>query len=98
MARQFCISISDRPLLKWLEDREKEGNSPSLSLVVRDALNEKKKEWEIRSSEDLFTLHERIESLKKVLGNQSKFISEKGLSEEFFTFASEKEGELDATT
>jgi len=83
----FSVSISDRELLDWIHKMKKEGICPSFSLVLRDGLLKKKKQWEIEHSENNpQILLERIEDLKKMVGNFTEFLDKNKLNQAWFDY------------
>ena len=89
MARLFHVSIQegDKELLKWFEEMKNTGNLPSPSLVFRDAMMQKKHEWEIMHSESPKILHERIDGLKSQISRFSKWLDQdKNSQNKFFDF------------
>ncbi len=87
MARLFHVSIPDteKDLLKWIEDREKDREF-SPTIIFQDAIKERKREWDIAHSENPAHLHQRIDMLKITLGQFNQFIQEKKLQEIWFEF------------
>ena len=81
-ARIFSVSISNPEILKWMNEHSE--SVPSLSRVLNDSLVEKKKEWDIIHSENPKILHDKIESLKKVISEFQTFHCELNLETKFF--------------
>ena len=77
MAKIFSVSLQngDLELIKWITERQAEGTLPSPSLIFRDAMMEKKREWDIMNSENPLALHKRIEDMSHVITKQSNFIN-----------------------
>ena len=83
MTTMFHVSLqnTEKELINWITERQK-NNEISPSLVFRDAMIQKKKDWEIEHSENPRALHERFNQLKEVIGNIQDFITENKLNEE----------------
>ena len=98
MAKIFNVSIPEceKDLIKWLEEKVAK-NELSPSLILRDALVERKRQDDTLHSKNPAILHERINNLKKVIGLQTLFIQERKLMEDFIRFT-EKESELGIKT
>lgn len=89
MSKIIAVSIQegDRELLKWMEEMKTAGTLPSPSLTFRDAMMQKKHEWEIIHSESPKILHERIDSLKFQIARFSRFLDQnKDSQNKFFSF------------
>jgi hypothetical protein len=87
MAKIFSVSIenSEKELIEWVTKQQQDGNI-SLSAVLRDALVQKKKEWDISNSDSPLVLHKRIELLKQTIGHFNKFIEKGNLLPQWFDF------------
>ena len=91
MAKIYTVSLSEKELISWLEDRRVD-NSISPSLVFRDAMKEKKQEWDMIHSENPKTLHLRINGLKKQVSRFSEFMEENPKAQEdYFKFIEKKD-------
>ena len=91
MAKVYTVSLCEKELISWLESRRAD-NSISPSLIFRDAMKEKKREWDMLQSENPKILHERIKELKKHIGEFSEFLQANGKAQEdFMKFMEEKD-------
>ena len=92
MADRFNISLpeGEKNLANWIREQMKD-NEFSPSLVFRDAMLERKKNWDISHSESPLILHKRIDTLRETIKNQSNFIESKGLTEEWLKFVLSKD-------
>jgi len=88
----FSVSINDVELLDWVKKMKEIGKAPSFSLVLRDGLLEKKKQWELMNSENNpEQLKKRLEESKKIVGKFSQFIEQNKLTEQWFEYSEQKE-------
>ncbi len=88
MANSWTVSIpnTEKELHNWIKERIVE-RELSPSLVFRDAMMQKKHEWEIMNSESPKILHERVDSLKSQISRFSKFLDQdKDSQNKFFDF------------
>lgn len=87
VSRIYSLSLSDWELINWIDKMRKEGTCPGFSTVLRDGLLKKKKEWEIKNSENNpQILLERIDGLKKQIGIFTTFIDENKLNQAWFDY------------
>jgi len=88
----FSVSINDEELLDWVKKMKEIGQAPSFSLVLRDGLLVKKKQWELQNGENNpEQLRQRLEESKKVVGKFSEFIEQHKLTEQWFEYSEQKE-------
>ena len=88
MAYRFDISIplGEKELNNWIRKRM-ENNEITPSLVFRDAMLEKKAEFDAIHTENPKLLHKKIDDLKQTVGLQSAFIgAKKERKEDWFNF------------
>ncbi len=91
MAEIFSVSISDKELLDWMGKYELEENKRlSLSAILRDALKEIKRVWEINKDLNVTELQRKIEVWTEIVDNQREFLSEKKLLDEYIEFEEKK--------
>ena len=98
MAYMFHISIplTEKKLHEWIQEMiSKKEISPSL--VFRDAMLEKRREWEIihaRKIQDPVVLMKQIDLLKLTIGKFSSFMAEeKQVSEKYYAWLDKQEEE-----
>lgn len=88
MAERFDISIpsGEKKLSEWIRNQMR-NNEISPSLVFRDAMVQKKAEWDAIHTENPKLLHKKIDDLMKTIGLQSSFIgADKERQKEWFNF------------
>jgi len=91
MAFMFHVSLqnTDKELVEWIRERQR-NNELSLSLVFRDAMKDKKKEWEIVHSANTAELQKTIERLRHTLEENNQkfndFVDERDLSDDWIAF------------
>lgn len=86
MAKTYTVSLCEKKLIEWVDEQKGKGKL-SPSLVFRDAMTEKKREWEITNSENPVTLHKQINILKKQIGRFSEFLQQnKEIDKKYFDF------------
>lgn len=81
----ISLPLTDKILFEWIRERM-QNNDFSPSLIFRDAMLEKKKQWDSQNLHDTISLLKRIETLKEAIGKQTHFIEKKGLQTELFDF------------
>jgi len=97
MARIFSVSLQDKDLelIKWIDEMQLGGTLPSPSLVFRDAMMEKKKQWDIDNSESPRVLWEKIKNWQKRVYSQREFLEKKGLIDEYIEWDNKLEKSRD---
>ncbi len=73
MRANVSFSDSEMDLYQWYKERKARGEM-SLSNITKEALREKKKEWDIAHSESPVNLHKRIERQREQISLFSKFL------------------------
>lgn len=92
MSYRFDVSLpkGEKKLAEWIRERM-DNNDIIPSLVFRDAMIEKKKEWDSINSENTHIYKKRITELQKTIRKVTEFIEENGLSEEWVSKLNEPE-------
>ena len=96
MGFNFHISLqeTDKKLHDWIKQMQ-QNNELSPSLIFRDAMFEKKREWDINHTENPAILHKRIDDMRKTLEHVSQkvndFVDAKNLTDEWFDFFNDVE-------
>ena len=88
MAQIYSVSLQDseKALIDWIK-KMRDKNEISCSNVFREAMLQKKKEWEMINLEDTLILHQQIDSLRQTIRTTTHFFEENPeIQEKWFNF------------
>ena len=82
----FQVSLQEKELYEWIRERMR-NREIIPSMIFRDAMTEKKKEWEsAKNIESSNVLRHQVETMRETISIFTDFISSKNLNDEWVKF------------